>query len=382
MNHSQLKGRAARLVRLAKLAEEGRVPGGSKSQEVLGNLGFVNGHKPKNEPAYAEIAGAIPGFGHTVSINEAHHGQVLVHFDGYPNVDRHAPSLADLVRYARGEIRLKFDAFPRATQKHVQVLCDLGPVGEAFARLLVSLPVSFPPPEVMSALANWLKRAIAGEESTVFSGVCPDYAVDPATGRYTFSSLNSGVGLVAKRVQRAIPGFAVFCRQNRLNVRFVAAIGDFEADSEETCRRVGLTREQFRERLRESQEAFRSGVSPEVPLDTPFASDIGDWYGTLEACRAEVAAGRISGPYNLTEADLAQILDGRRSLYERWYGEGCDAKGILLRQSPEYGAMGTLATSAFPNTLILGGDAPVMGIFWQQLAKSLRPVIYLRGVDY
>lgn len=383
-------------VRSDELAKVGRTPGGSRSQQVLQGLGLVNGHAPKNLPAYEAIAGAVPGFAWEVGSvkrkrverDEATGGktatpydQMVVRFQGYPSIHRDAVSLADLAKYARGELTLEFDAFDRATQKRVQPLCDVGKVGEAFARMLVSLPISFPPPEVMQAAAAWLKRAMAGEPSTIFSGVCPDYEVD-AEGRYTFNALNDGVGIVAKKVQRALPTVWGFMREHGLNVNFVVAIGDFEADSEEVLQRVKLTRDEFRARLSRSQEAFRAGLHPEMPLQTPFAGDVGDWYATIDAARAEVASGKLSGPYKLEDRDLAQIVKARTSLYERWYGEGIDAEAILRRQIPEYSAMGTIAERAYQNVLVLGGDATVMGIFWQGLAAQIRPVIYLRNVEY
>jgi len=367
----------------ARLPQE-RVRGGVDSRDVLKKMGLRvdDGTPTQSVRALDLLQEELSGFRWQMKNSVKRPGHRVPDFTGYPTVKGDRPSLADLARHVRGENHLRFDIFDKRTQRRVQPLCTMGRLGEDFAKLLVSMGVSLPPDAVMHAVADWLRRAHQGEGSTIFSGVCPDYMVGP-DGRYTFDDLGSGVGLVASRVRRSLPILAAWFVEHQLDVRFVVAIGDFEARSDETCDRVGLSRDEFYARLRQSQVAFADDLNLSgLELTTPFATEIGDWDGIFSSCQDVVASGQMTGAFKLNDGDWKQVCKARASLYERWYGHGCDVDGILRRQIPEYGTMGTLAERAFPNTLMLGGDSPVMASFWQMLGKSIRPVVYLRGVDY
>lgn len=323
------------------------------------------------EPAYREIARRFPGF--SWSYDERGN----VRFQGYPRVGGHEPTLAELLVIDPSKV----DCWTPKIQRRMQPLIDSGPAGLDLAKVMVRLSVSRPPDAVMGAVIAWLQRALQGESSTIFSTVCPDYAVD-AHGRYTFEGLNSGVGVVAKRLQVALPVLWHFCNDHGLPVTFVVAMGDSEADNPDNCRRVGLTRTEFIARLEQSQAAFRASMNPELPLKTPMASQIGSWLQVVAQAREAAASGRFSGVLHIPADAWDKICAARRSLFTRWYGAGVDASAILRAQAPEYMAMGTLATEHFPNTLILGADTPAMAAFWQGLSFRVRPVLYLQDVQY
>lgn len=301
----------------------------------------------------------------------------FIRFMHYPLLRGEFPTLAELL-----ELDLSvFDQYAPKVQKRVQPLVNIGPVGKAFAETLLRLPISLPPTEVMEAVKVWLGRALAGEPSTIFSPVCPDYEIGP-DGRYTFDTLRDGVGLVARRVQLALPALWQFCQAYRLPVTFVVAMGDSEAENPANCARVGLTRDEFIARLRGSQQSFRSSTSPDIPLDVPMVTETGPWHETVARARVAAEAGNFTGALALDPDDFQAICDARESLYRRWYGGEVDVLTILRGQAPEYMAMATMATARYPNTLILGGDAPSMGPFFQGLGDRIRPVLYLQGVRY
>lgn len=301
----------------------------------------------------------------------------FISFRNYPLLRGEFPTLAELLELDQSV----FDQYAPKVQKRVQPLVDMGPAGKAFAEMLLRLPISLPPTEVMEQVKVWLGRALSGEPSTIFSPVCPDYEVG-LDGRYTFDTLLGGVGLVARRVQSALPALWQFCRTHNLPVNFVVAMGDSEAENPANCTRVGLTQEEFVARLRSSQQAFRESTDPAIPLTVPMVTEIGPWHATIARARSAVEAGNLTGALTLEQDDFQAICDARRSLYERWYGGEVDVATILRGQAPEYMAMGTMAVERYPNALILGGDAPAMAPFFQGLGDRIRPVLYLRGVRY
>ncbi len=353
---------------------------------------------PKNAPLFDWLREEYPGFDWsegsvTRPSKKGKDGQTtfkFVVFKNYPTITdsrdkiAYPPTLAALALMALNGTKF-VDSFAPATQSRLTPLLSLGEPGLVLAKTFMCLPISIPPPEVLQAVAGWFERALKGEPSTIFAGVCPDYTVG-SDNRYTFASLGDGVGLVAKRVLKAIQALWPVLRNRGVKAKFVVAIGDFEA-GEETCGRLGITREEFHARLRCSQAAFRDQCDPSLPLETPFATEIGDWDGTMARGKQAVLDNRLSGLLKLDDGDVKQICAGRASLYERWYGAGVNALEVLRRQAPEYMAMSTIANENFPNTLVLGGDAPVMSPFMQGLADEgpkprVRPVVYLRGVNY
>lgn len=300
-----------------------------------------------------------------------------IRFRNYPLLRGEFPTLAELLELDPSV----FDQFAPRIQRHIQPLINMGPAGRAFADTLVRLPISLAPVEVMEAVKIWLGRAIAGEPSTIFSPVCPDYEVGP-DGRYTFNTLRDGVGLVAKRVQMALPALWSFCKTHNLPVKFVVAMGDSEAENPANCARVGLTHDEFVARLRGSQQAFRDSTDSGIPLEVPMVTETGSWHETIARARAAAAEGFLTGALTLETGDFEAICDARASLYQRWYGGEVDVPTLLRAQAPEYMAMGTMASDRYPNTLILGGDAPAMAPFFQGLGTRVRPVLYLRGIRY
>ncbi|GEM_PF-1855187 len=372
-----------------------RIPGRKPSQKVLEDLGLrERRHWPRYEPAYRIIKTAFPEFEWKAVMEEGKH---FVLFYDHPNP--HA-SLAEIVlesyrrHFEREEgremfkQRVEINTFPTNIQQRVKPLL-FSEEGEAFAKLLVEeIGISYPPMSIMESIRDWFYRALEGEPTTVIVPVCPDYETEntgnPANPKvYTFKGLGDSIGYVAQRALYSIPKLWHFFHERGLEVNFVVAIGDFEAESEETRKRVGVTKEEFLRRLRRSQEAFQNACPiPDKNLRTPFISEIAPrpFEDILEDAKRNVEQGDY-GALGITENDLEIIAKARKSLYKRWFGEEVDSKEVLKLQAPEYMAMGEVSGN-FSNPLLLGVDSVSMAPFMQGMSKTIRPVLYLRNVIY
>lgn len=331
---------------------------------------------PTKLQAYRLIKTALPDFEWQVVSYKS--GKPLVEFKNYPTIDGERPSLKRLVGYALGHEDLEFD--PPNYDLTWKPLFKLGPAGKELGIMLQRLCYT-PPAVVVEAIAKWLEKALAGVESVVFSPVCPDWAINSVTQRYTFDGLGEGVGLVAVRILAVTPEFANYCQKWGLNIRFVFAIGDFEATSE-SCTRLGISHEEFLRRLSQSQEALRLEMPGFVPLETPFITTLGNWGALLTSAGNLINASNFSGPLKWSVRKLHQIAEARRSLYERWHGKSVDVVRLTVEQGREYGVIGKMVVNRFPNPLVLAGDQAAMAAFWQALQDIPLAVVYLRGDKY
>ncbi|MBI4434481.1 hypothetical protein HY635_01525 [Candidatus Uhrbacteria bacterium] len=384
-------------------APKPRIRGRASTKAALAELGLVDRTAwPRNRPAYEVIARSFPGFDWR---RGGQGDRVWVTFTEYPTVEGETPSLADLsVESLRTTVapeapsHIQVDLFAPNIQQRLRPLLDMrraddarqrDPRGATLVRALVDLGIAYPPLQVVDAVRAWWERVLAGEPATVVVAVCPDYSTretgDPERPvAYTFDGLNGGIGHVARRALGALPKLWECFRANGAgHVQFVVAMADCEADVAENCRRVGVRREEFLQRLRESQQAFAAACPPGMPVATPLLTELdrAAWDDLLAQARAAVAV-RKYGPLGLTEDDLGIIARARRSLYERWYGGTVDARAVLDGQVPEYLAAGDLLRQCFPNALMLGTDAVPMAPFAQGLGTTIQPVLYLRGVEY
>lgn len=370
----------------------GRIPSGDAAREFLQSKNLRNMEENlisqgihRHAPALEFLKKYYPGFDWRIETG-------IVIYENYPTVGGQEPTLADLVANAlRISIDqpplLQLDPFPPRILKRVRPLLALGNAGKAFAQFLVQHCI-LPNSQVMPAVVEWLRRAIAGEASTFFTVVCPDYSYritgDPQRPyEYTFTGIGTGVGLVAQRIVGLLPEFWEFCTTYNISIRFVVAIGDDEADSQETLRRVGETRESFLQKLRLSQAAFAQALPIEMPLTTPFVTEVSPklWRTILPQAVAVAKRGSLTGVYTFTAQEQQRIEMARASLYRRWYGDEVNVRGCLVEQAPSYMVSGCLL-DMMPNALYLGGDSSAMAPFVQGLGTRIRSVIYVRAKEY
>lgn len=265
----------------------------------------------------------------------------------------------------------------REENKIWQTLIRAGDVGNGLAQLFRETGAIAPNKLEQRTISRFLTENTA---LNFLSIVCPDYATrkDGDTVRYTFDSLGNGVGVVASRA------FDVFTRLSRFfagkdpnrNASFILAIADQEAN-EENCKRVGVGREEFLARLRNSQRALADqATAAGIQIATPLLTEIDPirWKSSQE--RTEGLIGTL--PKNLLLAARRE----RYSFYERWAGRCLrseEAEAMFMAQIKDYVAVGDYVAS--DNRVIIGLDAPVMAPFVRHGAAAT-PVIYFKRPDY
>lgn len=256
-----------------------------------------------------------------------------------------------------------------------------------FVKVLEASHAVQPKEQVLHRMAGLLSRGLAGEALVAVCPVCPDYAAEPSDGpgeryRYTFRGIGEGIGLVAGRLLESLPLYIEFFRRHNVDVRYLVAQGDFEAYSQATLARVGVSQAEFLRRMKTSGKHIESrlrGLPARVCFMTDFCGGESGWRA-LHAemlCRLEKLREQPL-PCGL-RVDWEQVLAARRPLYERWIGARPlmeDYLPFLTHQAAEYVAMGEIAHKVSSNSFILACDHPAMAPFYGAVHRT--PVVYLR----
>jgi len=224
-------------------------------------------------------------------------------------------------------------------------------------------------PRSRALLRDWFDEARRGCPVTVVSPVCPDYAWAKTTdgqARYTFDGLNSGIGLVATRLYASVP--AIHGCLSRLisgeSFTHFAVLTDFEGFSHENLRRVGLSPQEFFERLRGSLEALR--VNAPDRLQVLNLSDVcggkEEWLRLLAETRRRIDLGEFDD--DIRAMAIRDIASARMSFYRRWFQKrqlDVDfVHALVLYQCAEYSTGARILEKAYPNALLLGVGNPKM----------------------
>lgn len=251
-------------------------------------------------------------------------------------------------------------------------------IGLNLADVLFSNKILIPQFKMAALLGRVLTAGQCGKEIILAGAFCPDYAYEITDNpqipyRYTFDSLGNGVGLVARQFARIVPALSEFLRSFHIPHRFVLGIGDFEADSEDVLRGVGLNREEFIERCRQSLEAFRKDADPQLPLKLElFSTERGGErfrrYATEATAKMNSGVfGKMPELYDDLSGCIAEIPHQYGAFYRRWYGDGLtdqDVRKIVFAQGGEYAAIARIYKEDFgDNVVILAGDRPEMHRF-------------------
>jgi len=262
---------------------------------------------------------------------------------------------------------LSLSSFDEKLNQFQNLLTNLGAIpGENFDRNIIK---------------NWFAKGLKGEKLTVFTPVCPDYSyihLGRDFYRFTFNSLGNEVGVTAKKLVKNHATITKFFETLKFNVRYVAAIGDFEAFSPENLNRMGLTEQEFISKLKLSQTQLSKELVAgyETPLITEICGGKDKWNENYIKCTDRVKS-YASDPKN--RIILNKIYSSREPLLKNWFGSEMSIyqiKSIVLKQGAEYNCMGRVVVSNLDNCLILGVDHPKMSSFYQ-IGQSI-PVIYLK----
>ena len=83
---------------------------------------------------------------------------------------------------------------------------------------------------------------------SIITPLCPDYEhvyVGFGLYKYTFNKLNSGLGLIGKRLVKIINDIHKVLNEFDISFEHLTYYGDFEAYSKEICKRVGSSEKEF-----------------------------------------------------------------------------------------------------------------------------------------
>ena len=226
-----------------------------------------------------------------------------------------------------------------------------------------------------------VNKALKDKCLNILTPLCPDYAnIDLGKGFYTltFDGLGSEIGVTAKRLIENLDDLHSVFNRRKIKVSHLAAIGDFEALSDDTCQRVNLTRNEFIEKLKVSQDKLKKEVGNK--LNTILFTDLCNGFDNWTKIHSKFYKMLINndfGDTNLTFDQIKKICESRKPLLYRWFGEISDEELLktVLWQGAEYAAIGYIANKHLDNPLIIGADHFKMAPFYALSSKV--PILYL-----
>jgi|TARA_B100001094_G_C18144535_1_gene779863 hypothetical protein len=212
----------------------------------------------------------------------------------------------------------------------------------------------------------------------IITPLCPDYEhvkISHNLYKYTFNKLNTGVGLIAKRLIKIIDKFHKIFRSEKIKFNHYLFYGDFEAYSKENCERLKITEKQFIKNLNLSVKNLEKETKNiKVGLLVKTLSNKKKWLKICEKNYKKLLKKYNSDKY--FKLEINDIASSRSLLYSNWYTkvDPKDYYKIVLNQGAEYTSMGDIFENKFENFLIFGLDHYKMKKFYS-INKSLA-VIY------
>ena len=169
-------------------------------------------------------------------------------------------------------------------------------------------------------------------------------------------------------------------KKRRIKFQHIIAVGDFEALSKSNLNKLKLNQKQFLLKVKKSQKA----ISKAFPHSFTFTSKaitehfdgLENWKKDTNKIYKQLRKGNY-GKSGLNDAQVENILESRKQLYIRWFGNISKRKmkDILLAQGAEYALMGYLINKNFSNVIVVGADHSKMIPFYR--VKQRIPVVYL-----
>jgi len=265
----------------------------------------------------------------------------------------------------------KFNMITLITRCHLSKSSKVSTISSSILRFLVlESRISASPVLSLSRAFNLSNMPSAICNVHVMAPVCPDYSykeLDDNTYRYTFESVNGGIGLVAKRAIRNINELQRMVsdlRNPKFVIDFSILVGDFEA-SPGNCSRLSETEESFLAKVDSTISCIKS------TCPSCFVGRFTDLCGGLEAWRSlqKINSKLLSinsfGTLtkNLPSINHERIFISRLPLYKMWFGDKYDYTQAFTMQTIEYISMGDLI-SRYGNgkcfTLLLASDHRAM----------------------
>lgn len=257
----------------------------------------------------------------------------------------------------------------------------LGPeIGRDLAKMLLAAGFIFPPKKEVDQLCGAIQKGLSKKEVILTGAFCPDYSFvetgDPMIPyKYTFEGVANGVGLVAQQFVRVLPFVVKFMEKWQIRFRVKLSIGDFEANSPEILRRVGLDREGFILKCMNSLQSFREAL-PSIPMELCLFEKEwanGRWNRYVKDAYRRMSSDDFGDIKKHTGKEpfgevVKFIARSSRNFYHNWYNREMgepELIDIVLHQGAEYAAMGRILAEDFGQQPIIqiAGDRPKMQAF-------------------
>ena len=225
---------------------------------------------------------------------------------------------------------------------------------------------------------SFINRILRGKIS-IITPLCPDYEhvyVGLGLYKYTFNKLNSGLGLIGKRLIRIINDIHKVLNDFNISFEHLAYYGDFEAYSKEICKRVGSPEKEFINKLEQSSKLMKKSIK-EINFAGLLVNELSSKKKWNSLCKKneKIIKAKVNSDSNF-KIILLDILSSRMDLYKSWYPH-LNKKNyidLLIKQGAEYTSMGDLFSEKIKNPVVFGLDHPKMGIFYNINANI--PVLY------
>ncbi len=227
------------------------------------------------------------------------------------------------------------------------------------------------------------EKALLAKKIDIISPICPDYSVEyfsPGLYQFTFKELNSGIGVIGKKILKNLIKIHNFFKKYKIKVNHIVAIGDFEALSEEIQQKVKCSKKDFLKKLKKSQDKLKNSTSIKIktPMFTELCGGLVEWRKINNRNFKKLKKKQFVKSV-LTHEKIMKIALTRKELYQRWFKNFDEKKieEIIYAQGAEYAAMGEIIKKKFKNPLLIGADHSRMGIFYK--LSSNFPVIYIEN---
>merc|ERR1712086_961241 len=110
----------------------------------------------------------------------------------------------------------------------------------------------------------------------------PDYSVEyiaPNLYQFTFKELNSGIGVIGKKILKNLEKIHFFFKEHKIKVNHIIAIGDFESLSDRILQKINCSKKDFLKKLKLSQKKFQAATQIRVktPMFTDLCGGLDEW---------------------------------------------------------------------------------------------------------
>lgn len=338
-------------------------------------LNVTNKEHPKYLPFYYLIREKLPSVKWEIVLNQA--GKPIVKFSA-PRVGNLRPSLLSLLLERVSE---EADSILNRKYQCTRILSNMKI--KALSDFMEKAKAIYPDETGMQLIVNWISTALNGEESTIFTPVCPDYSVEPSGNpecpfRHTFDSLGSGIDPVGLKILDILPSLQTLLMQLEIKPQIIFSMADFEAFSEKKLKRLGVNEGEFLRRVELTRSSLMEKAGRSFFMTTTLFGGRDAWLHKLKQIENKLQTHHF-GLTTLTHEKLLHIADKRRALYTRFYGENESLEEylpIVLEQGAEYATMGAFISKYYKNCLILGADNHLFAPFYS-FSKSI-PTLYLK----